>query len=49
MANQLVNRMIGDLSLPEAERTTFATTPIVKPGDELLPAGITGGAWIEGN
>ncbi len=49
VANQLVNRMIGDLQLPEAERTTFATTPIVKPGDALLPAGITGGAWIVGN
>ena len=49
VANQLVNRMIGDLQLPESRRTTFATTPIVKPGDRLLPAGITAGAWIEGN
>ncbi|MBQ7946005.1 MAG: glycosyl hydrolase family 2 [Bacteroidales bacterium] len=41
VANQLSNRMIGDLDLPEDERVTFATTPIVKPGDALLPAGIT--------
>ncbi|MBO7232778.1 MAG: glycosyl hydrolase family 2, partial [Bacteroidales bacterium] len=41
VVNQLCNRMIGDLYLPENQRTTFATTPIVKPGDQLLPAGIT--------
>lgn len=41
VVNQLTNRMIGDLNLPEDERVTFATTPIVKPGDKLLPAGIT--------
>ena len=42
VANQLTNRMIGDLSLPEDKRVTYATTPIVKEGDNLLPAGITG-------
>lgn len=41
VVNQLTNRMIGDLYLPENERSTFATTPIVKPSDKLLPAGIT--------
>ncbi|MBR0452353.1 MAG: glycosyl hydrolase family 2 [Bacteroidales bacterium] len=41
VVNQLCNRMIGDLYLPENQRTTFATTPIVKPSDALLPAGIT--------
>lgn len=41
VANQLTNRMIGDLELPEEKRSTFATTPLVKPGDKLLPAGIT--------
>ena len=41
VANQLTNRMIGDLYLPKEKRTTFATTPLVKPGDKLLPAGIT--------
>lgn len=28
-------------SAAEAKRITFATTPFVKPGDKLLPAGIT--------
>lgn len=46
VANQLTNRMIGDMSLPEDERITFATTPIVKAGDKLLPAGITGGVDV---
>ena len=41
VANQLTNRMIGDLALPETERTTWGTSPLVKPGDSLLPAGIT--------
>ncbi len=41
VANQLTNRMIGDLSLPKDKRITFATTPLVKSGDKLLPAGIT--------
>lgn len=41
LANQLNNRMIGDLRLPENERTTYATTLIVKEDDALLPAGIT--------
>ena len=42
VANQLTNRMIGDMSLPEEKRFTYATTSIVKEGNELLPAGITG-------
>lgn len=46
VANQLTNRMIGDLSLPKDEQVTFATTPIVKDGDGLLPAGITGNVSI---
>ncbi len=44
VANQLTNRMIGDLTLPEQQRFTYATTPIVTPDDPLLPAGITKGA-----
>lgn len=43
VANQLTNRMIGDLELPEEKRTTYATTSIVQIGDPLLPAGITRG------
>ena len=41
VANQLTNRMIGDLSLPEEQRSTYATTPIVNSRDTLLSAGIT--------
>lgn len=47
VANQLTNRMIGDMALPEEQRTTFATTPIVNATTPLLPAGITGGVeWV---
>jgi len=46
VANQLTNRMIGDLDLPEAKRSTFATKALVQKGDELLPAGITGGVEL---
>lgn len=47
VANQLTNRMIGDMALPEEQRTIFATTPLVKAEDPLLPAGITGGVeWV---
>ena len=47
VANQLTNRMIGDMNLSEQERTTFATTPIVEATDSLLPAGITEGVeWV---
>ncbi|MCM1254514.1 MAG: glycosyl hydrolase family 2 [Duncaniella sp.] len=41
VSNQLTNRMIGDIYSSPNEKVTFATTPIVKPGDPLLPAGIT--------
>lgn len=47
VANQLTNRMIGDTTLPEGQRTTFATTPIVKATSPMLPAGITGNIeWV---
>jgi hypothetical protein len=47
VANQLTNRMIGDMLLPEEQRTTFATTTLVKVDDTLLPAGITEGVeWV---
>ncbi len=46
VANQLTNRMIGDTFLPEGERYTYATTPLVNSGSRLLPAGITGGVSI---
>lgn len=47
VVNQLTNRMIGDLSLPPDRRVTRASTPVVKPGDPLLPAGITRGIRLE--
>lgn len=46
VANQLTNRMIGDLSLPEERRSTWATTPLVGPESKILPAGITGSIEI---
>lgn len=46
VANQLTNRMIGDLYLPENQRITYATKALVQKGDELLPAGITGGVEL---
>ncbi len=46
VANQLTNRMIGDLALPEAQRTTWATFPLVDKTTKLLPAGITKGVRI---
>ena len=38
--NSWTNRMIVDASLPESKRITCCTAPLVKPTDELLPAGI---------
>lgn len=42
VANSLYNRMIGDLALPENERFTFASTPIVDSDTPLVPSGISG-------
>jgi hypothetical protein len=36
------NRLVGDLALPEAQRSTFLTTPTVKRDAPLLPAGLLG-------
>lgn len=46
VSNQLTNRMIGDLYTPDDKKVTFSTTPLVKAGDPLLPAGITGSVEI---
>ena len=40
VANSWANRMILDASLPEAERITWASFPIVKATDPLIPAGL---------
>jgi hypothetical protein len=42
VTNSLYNRMIGDTVLPESERTTWATTPIVTKDTPLLPSGMEG-------
>lgn len=40
VANSWANRMILDASLPEQERVTWASFPIVKATDPLIPAGL---------
>jgi hypothetical protein len=40
VVNSLYNRMIGDCMKPEAERSTWATTPIVTQDTPLCPSGI---------
>jgi len=42
VVNSLTNRMIGDVSLPQEERYTYAYPEIVKAGDRLVPSGIIG-------
>lgn len=40
VANSLMNRMIYDASLPEAERVTYAYPAIVSSNDALVPSGL---------
>ncbi|MES2773426.1 MAG: glycosyl hydrolase [Bacteroidota bacterium] len=40
VVNALTNRMIGDASLPQAERFTYAYPEIASPKDPLVPSGI---------
>ena len=42
MANTLWNRLVGDACLPEAERVTWQTHQLAKPGDNLVPSGLSG-------
>lgn len=42
VVNTLYNRMIGDCSLPESERITWSSTPLVREGQKPLPSGIVG-------
>lgn len=42
VVNSLMNRMIGDASLPESQRLTYAYPEIAKPSDKLVPSGIIG-------
>ena len=41
IANTLWNRLVGDARLPEAQRTTWQTTPLAKPDDTLVPSGLS--------
>ena len=47
VANSLINRMIGDASLPADERYTYAYPSIVKPDDALVSSGIIGEVCVE--
>jgi len=40
VVNSLMNRMIGDASLPESKRVTYAYPEIATPNDKLVPSGI---------
>ncbi len=40
VVNSLVNRMVGDISLPESKRFTYAFPEIVTPNTSLVPSGI---------
>jgi hypothetical protein len=42
VVNSLMNRMIGDASLPQAERFTYAYPEIASPKDHMVPSGIMG-------
>lgn len=46
VVNSLMNRMIGDASLPESKRLTYAYPEIAKSTDGLVPSGITGEVWL---
>lgn len=40
--NSLVNRLVGDASLPKAERHTWLFTPLYTEKSRLVPSGLTG-------
>lgn len=47
VANSLMNRMIGDASLPLSQRYTYAFPEIASPSDSLVPSGIIGPLMLE--
>ena len=47
VCNTLWNRLVGDAQLPEAERVTWQTHMLAKPGDNLVPSGFNGDITIE--
>ena len=42
VVNSLMNRMIGDASLPADQRVTYAYPEIAEPEDALVPSGLVG-------
>ena len=46
ITNSLYNRMIGDAPLPEGERFTHASHPLVTEETPLVPSGLTKGAIL---
>ena len=40
VVNSLNNRMVGDASLPESKRVTYAYPEITTPNNALVPSGI---------
>lgn len=42
VVNTWINRIIGDVALPEDQRITWATWSPFKPGDALQPSGLMG-------
>mgnify|MGYP001028911377 CR=1 FL=1 len=47
VVNNYKNRIIGDLSLPEDQRTTWTNIQIWSPTDELQPSGLLGPVTLE--
>ena len=46
VVNSLMNRMIGDASLPQNERFTYAYPAIATSKDTLVPSGIIGNVYL---
>ncbi len=46
LCNSLWNRLVGDATLQEQERTYWQTHPLAKPSDSLVPSGLDGDVTI---
>lgn len=47
VVNTWVNRLIGDLNLPEEERQTYCFINPYTKNSSLPPSGIIGNVWLE--